>query len=751
MSNLPTINSKTPISFSSEMENDEIDLFELLAALFENKWLILFATLFALTAGVIKILLDTPVYKADALLQVEEHSQSLGALESVAGLLESKAPVMAEIEIVKSRMVLGEAVKNLNLEIIAKPRYFPVIGQAIARYFQQRNAGKVASPLFGQAQYAWGGEAIQVDTLTVPPDWLGKELTLLAGAQGHYKLMFEQTLVLEGEVGQLATRKFEDTQDSATLFVSRLKARPNTQFVMMRQSMSDAIDQLLKNLNVTEKGKNTGILAFALESSDPHWAVQTLNEIANIYVRFNVEQKSKEAQKTLEFLNKQLPLIKDQLETATVALNDYRTSKGSIDLSIETQSILNGVVEKRTQTTLLQQKRDELRQKFTESHPSIVAIDKQIARLQSQINAYNKKIEALPETQQVILRLSRDVQVNTGLYTTLLNNAQTLRVAKAGTVGDVRIIDAAVLPGLPIKPKKALIVALAGVLGLFTGIVLAFIRKAFHHGIKDPDLIEKHLNIPVYATIPHSPYQEKVNVRLKKNQNRDIGHPFILAFENKEDLALESLRSLRTSLHFAFLEAQNNIIMITGPSPGVGKTFVSTNLAFVLADAGKKILLIDGDLRNGLINKSLGMERENGLSELITESITPEQAIRKIPDTGIEFIPTGSLPPNPSELLMHERFGRLLETLSKDYDHVIIDSPPVLAVTDAGILGRMASATLMVVRAGTHPMRELEQSVKRLAQAGVQMKGIVFNDLPVNASRYGYGQYVYQYSYQKVS
>jgi tyrosine-protein kinase Etk/Wzc len=666
--------------------------------------------------------------------------------------METKVPVETEIELIKSRMILGAAVKNLNLEIIAKPKYFPVIGEAIARRFQQRNEGdEVSSALFGQTQYAWGGESIRVDTFTIPPNWLGETFILIAGKQGHFRLMLEDELVLEGEVGKLAGKQLEDKQQSVTLFVSLLKSRSDTQFMIMRQSEGEAISQLKDDITVTEKGKKTGILELTMESTSPDSALQTLNEVANIYVRQNVEQKSAEAQKTLEFLDKQLPQLKEQLEAATTALNDYRTRHGSIDLDIETQGVLAGVVELQTQITLLQQKRDELRQRFTESHPSVVAIDKQIDRLQGQMDTNDKKIEALPETQQVILRLARDVQVSTELYTALLNNTQTLRVSKAGTVGNVRIIDYAVLPDEPIKPKKALIVAVSFILGLILGIALAFIRKSLHRGVNDPDSIEKQLNIPVYATIPHSVLQEKITIKLKKNHKRQSSELPILALENKDDLAIESLRSLRTTLHFAFLEAQNNIIMITGPSPGVGKSFVSINLAAVLADAGKKILLIDGDLRKGFINRTLGVSREQGLSEFISNTVTLDVAIHKIPMANFDFIATGSIPPNPSELLLHERFGLFLESISKHYDHIIIDSPPILAVTDATIIGRMASATLMVVRAGQHPMRELEQSAKRLLQAGVDIKGIVFNDVPESSSSYGYGygKYVYQYSYQK--
>ncbi|MFA5923098.1 MAG: polysaccharide biosynthesis tyrosine autokinase [Methylococcaceae bacterium] len=752
MPNTFSDNKRAPVNYLPSQDDDEIDLGELLATLVDSKWLIAFITVVVLAIGTAKAFLDQPVYKTDAMLQVEENSPSLGALESVSALMEGKVPVETEIELIKSRLILGTAVKNLNLEIIAKPKYFPVIGKAIARRFQQHNEGdEVSSPLFGLSGYAWGGESIHVDTFTVPSNWLGEPFILIAGEQGHFRLMYEDELVLEGEVGKLASKQFEDNQESVTLFVSLLKSRPDTQFTLMRQSEGKAIDLLKENITATEKGKKTGILELTMESTSPDSALQSLNEVANIYVRQNVEQKSAEAQKTLEFLEKQLPILKGQLETATTALNDYRTRHGSVDLDLETQGVLKGVVEIQTQITLLQQKRDELRQRFTESHPSVVSIDKQIARLQGQMNSNDKKIEVLPETQQVILRLARDVQVNTELYIALLNNTQTLRVSKAGTVGNVRIIDYAVLPTEPIKPKKALIIAVSFILGLILGVALAFIRKSLHRGVQDPDLIEKQLNIPVYATIPHSAEQEKINVRIKKNYNRRENESFILALENKDELAIESLRSLRTTLHFAFLEAQNNIIMIAGPSPGVGKSFVSVNLAAVLADAGKKILLIDADLRRGFINKHLGVSREGGLSDFISNTITLEEAIHKIPMANFDFIATGSIPPNPSELLLHERFGILLESISKNYDHVIIDSPPILAVTDAAIIGRIASVTLMVIRAGQHPMRELEQSTKRLIQAGVDIKGIVFNDVPETSSRYGYGygKYVYQYSYQK--
>ncbi len=737
------------ITQTPDNQDDEIDLREIIGTLFENKWLIILTTLLITLLGIAKAITDTPIYKADAMLQVEESSQPLSAIEPMMDLLNTQLPVEGEIELIKSRMVIGSAVTSLNKEIIARPSYFPLIGKAIARRFHLRNKNEISAPLFGYPKYAWGGEKIKVDTLDVPLSWLDKvTLTLIAGNNGTFTVVnAKNQLIAKGRVGRPVNENIKEEDSSFRLFVSLLKARPGTAFKLIKQSKSTAITAMNKSLSVSEKGKASGILNLTLESTSPDQAMQTLNAIANIYVRLNVEQKSEESQKTLEFLDKQLPTIKHQLEAATSALNEYRLQRGSINLGIETQSILEEVVKKKTQITLLQQQRDELRRNFTTSHPSVVAIDKQINRLQTQMNTNNKKITKLPETQQVILRLSRDVQVNTELYTTLLNHSQTIKVAKAGTVGDVRIIDHAVLPSLPVKPKKTLIVIVAFILGLISGVLITFILKALRHGIKDPDVIEKHLNIPVYATVPHSNLQQKITKR-QKNNKQYANSPALLALEEEEDLAIESLRSLRTTLHFAFLEAKNNVILITGPSPGVGKTFISTNLAIVLANAGKKVLLIDGDMRKGFINKVLGKGREQGLSDLISKKLPPNEAIRKIENTNVDFISTGAIPPNPSELLLHQRFGKILQYFSPQYDHIIIDSPPILAVTDAAIIGRLASATLMVVKSGQHPLRELQQSIKRLKQNEVDVKGIVLNDLSSGYGYgYGYGRYIYQYNY----
>ena len=282
-----------------------------------------------------------------------------------------------------------------------------------------------------------------------------------------------------------------------------------------------------------------------------------------------------------------------------------------MDLQTETLGVLTNLSSIGAQMLELEQQRNELRKKFKSAHPTIRALDGKIAILKAEEERLESNTDALPEKQKEILRLAREVEMNTILYSKLLNTAQELRVAKAGTVGNVRIIDYALAPLQPVKPKKSMIIGLALVLGLFFGVVLAFVLRAIRGGVNDPSLIEKKLGLPVYASILFSPEQEQLNKQVKKDKTLASG---ILASNAPSSLTMEAFRSLRTSLYFSLQEADNKVLMITGSAPNIGKTFTSINLAAVFAEAGKKVLVIDADLRRGTLHKYLGVSREKGLS-----------------------------------------------------------------------------------------------------------------------------------------
>ncbi|MDQ7004560.1 MAG: polysaccharide biosynthesis tyrosine autokinase [Ghiorsea sp.] len=734
-------NNKQESHESYAEQEDEIDLAEYFGVLLEGKWLIIgIGFVAALMAG-LYAQLATPVYQADVLLQVEEKQAPLGGGDLLDLLESSGGSTATEIEIMRSRSVMGQVVDDLQLDIVVMPKQFPVVGGYFLRSHQDED---LRLPVLGLQGYAWGGESIRVDQFDVSEHYVNRSFMLRKLEDQYFQLLDnEEKIILQGEVGKLAV----DSSQQIRLFVSELTAHAGTSFVLLKQRKEDVIASYLRGLSIAEKGKGTGIVSLAFSNASPALTQQFLDSLANHYLRQNVERKSEQAKLSLAFLQHQLPQVRGQLEAAETRMNEYRLQSGSVNLSIETQTLLSQVVVFDKELSALDMERTDLSQRFTDNHPLMQALTEKYQRLLDEKGDIELRVKRLPETEQELLTLMRDVKVNTELYTFLLNKSQELKVVEASTVGNVRILDYAVLPYEPIKPKKSMIVALGLMLGLFLGIVFVFVRKAMHQGIEDPNLVERKLGISVFATIPRSDLQVRLHKTMRQGKGEN-GEALLSEVDNT-DLAIESLRSLRTNLHFALMEAPNNIVMLTGPAPGLGKSFVSANFAAVLASSGQRVLLIDGDIRKGHLHEYFGLQRKPGLSGYIAGNVTLEDAIHTTSIENLSVIPTGVLPPNPADLLMSNRFDELLDQLAQSYDLVLIDTPPVLAVTDAVLIGRRAGVSFMLLRSGKHPMREIEQAVKHIEQAGIELNGFIFNDMMPKRSLYGYGNYHYQYAYKK--
>ncbi|MBK5518824.1 polysaccharide biosynthesis tyrosine autokinase, partial [Pseudomonas sp. TH10] len=551
----------------------------------------------------------------------------------------------------------------------------------------------------------------------------------------------DNEVILNGQAGE----KIE--QNGFKLQVAKINANIGGIFNVTKQRRLNTILQYQDDVSATERGKESGIIALSLEHEDPELANTVLDEINRLYVLQNVQRNSAEAAQSLEFLRTQLPDVRKQLEKAEGQLNAYQTSARSVDITIETKAVLDQIVALETLISELKLKQAEMEHRFTREHPAYQALMTQMGQLDQQKRGLEKKIKNLPETQQELLRLARDMQVTTEIYTQLLNKTQELDIVRAGTVGNVRIIDSADADiEKPVKPKKPLIVLIATLLGGLIAVAYVLIRKAMNRGVEDPEIIEQ-LGIPVYASIPLSKGQSLIEATLKGNGRATTGS-LLLAVNNPADLAVESLRSLRTSLHFATLEAKNNVLMISGPSPAVGKSFVSCNLAAIIAQTGQKVLLVDADMRKGYLNKLFRMDVGNGLSDLLAGKIDLATATHSTEVENLHVITRGQIPPNPSELLMHSNFTQFLEKVSSQYDLVIIDTPPILAVTDAALVGRQAGTSLIVTRFGVNAAKEIQVTKRRFEQNGVVVKGAIFNAVQRKASAYGYGNYsYYQYEY----
>ncbi|WP_142996492.1 polysaccharide biosynthesis tyrosine autokinase [Klebsiella pneumoniae] len=716
------------INKSMKKDSDEIDLGRLVGELIDHRKLIISVTALFTLLSLVYALFATPIYQADALVQVEQ-KQANAILSNLSQMLPDSQPQSApEIALLQSRMILGKTVDDLNLQTRVKQDYFPIFGRGWARLTGEKPS------------------EINISRLYLPvTDDDSPEIKLIVKDDMHYTLKSD-SFSIDGKVGELVDAK------NISIKVDSITAPKGTTFSVSYVSKLKAISDLQDILTVADQGKDTGILTLSLTGDNPKLIEKIIDSITNNYLAQNISRQAAQDEKSLDFLNRQLPQVRGELDAAEDKLNLFRRQNDSVDLSLEAKSVLDQIVNVDNQLNELTFRESEISQLYTKEHPTYKTLMEKRKTLQDEKAKLNKRVTAMPETQQEILRLSRDVESGRAVYMQLLNRQQELNIAKSSAIGNVRIIDNAVTEPKPIKPKKIIIVLLGIILGGGVSVAIVILQVFLRRGIESPEQLEE-LGVNVYASIPVSEtFSKKTSQSFKRNKIKGVNEyrDGLLAIENPADLAIEAIRGLRTSLHFAMMEARNNILMISGASPNAGKTFVSTNLSAIIAQSNKKVLFIEADLRKGYTHKLFEVSNDNGLSDLLAGKTDIAKAIKKLPAAGFDFISRGNIPPNPAELLMHERFGKLLEWANNEYDLVVIDTPPILAVTDAAIIGNYSGTTLLVARFEMNTPKEIEVSVKRFEQSGVKVKGCIMNGVVKKASSYySYGYSYYGYSYNK--
>ncbi|HHC1688543.1 TPA: polysaccharide biosynthesis tyrosine autokinase [Klebsiella pneumoniae] len=711
---------------SSSKDEDELDLGRLIGEIIDHRKLIVSITAFFTLLALVYVVFSTPIYQADALIQVEQ-KQGNAILNNLSQMLPDSQPQSApEIALIQSRMILGKTVDDLNLQTIIKKSYFPIFGRGFARLLGENEGSLSISRLY---VHNVGNDSVKL------------KLTVRDGK--HYEIDFNNKKI-NGYVGQL----YEN--DDFSIKVDKMDAKPGSEYNIYYESRLKAISDLQNTLSVADQGKDTGMLTISLTGEDPSIIERIVESISDNYLAQNIARQAAQDAKSLEFLNKQLPQVRSDLDIAEDKLNQYRRKNDSVDLSLEAKSVLDQIVNVDNQLNELTFRESEISQLYTKEHPTYKALMEKRKTLQEEKAKLNKKVSTMPETQQEILRLSRDVESGRAVYMQLLNRQNELSIAKSSAIGNVRIIDNAVTQPKPVKPKKVLIVLLGFVFGGVISICIVLLRVFLRRGIESPEQLEE-LGINVYASVPVaeiiSKTASKKGTFTKKQNDFDKG---LLALVNPTDLAIEAIRGLRTSLHFAMMESRNNILMISGASPNAGKTFISSNLAAVISQSGKKVLFIDTDMRKGYAHKLFNVQPENGLSDYLSKRIELEKVIKQTSIAGLEFISRGMIPPNPAELLMHQRMGEFLNWANEHYDMVILDTPPILAVTDAAVIGNYAGTTLLVARFELNTTKEMTIAFKRFDQSGINVKGCILNGIVKKASSYyGYGYHHYGYSYKE--
>ncbi|ENR0230843.1 polysaccharide biosynthesis tyrosine autokinase [Enterobacter bugandensis] len=707
--------------------DNEIDLIQLLAEMFDHRVMIACITLlFTVCAGIYAYSV-TPIYQADALVQIEA-KQDNSLLKSLSQFGTDLSPDVApELLLLKSRMILGETVDKLGLTYSVKRRVLPVIGPLLER---GRKAGELT-----------------IGALTLPLlEDKPQELLLTVQEQGRYHLE-GKTLEADGVVGKTLVK------DGVMLLVTSLSAAPGTRFALKTVTKLEAINALQRRLIVSESAKQSGIISLTLTGEDPDKIAVVLNTIAENYLSQNIARQEAKDTRSLTFLQDQLPKIRRELDEAEARLNAYREQRDSVDLSLEAKTVLDQVVNVENQLNELTFREAEVSQLFKKDHPTYRALREKKQTLEQERTRLNNRVSSMPSTQQEILRLSRDVESGRTIYLQLLTRQQELNISRSSAIGNVRIIDPAVTQPGPVKPHKVIIIVFGMLVGLMLSAGTVLVRSAFKRGITSSEQLEAQ-GMPLLATLPRSVWLwKKTHLRRRTLfashwKHRTSNVPF-LPVDRPADIFVEAVRGLRTSLHFTMMNAVNRIVVISGPSQDCGKTLVSTSLASIAAQAGQRVLFIDADMRKGYVHNIFKLNNQHGLSSVLGGSVEWQDAIQRSEKGGFDVLTCGPHPSHPVELLMNERFQTVMSRIDKEYDIVIVDTPPVLAVTDALLVARAAATTLLVARFGKTSVKEIENCRKRLQQMGVQVEGAILNDIVKSAAFYyhsGYSHYNYGYT-----
>ena len=719
---------------SEKTHEDEIDLAELFYVLWGRKISIVTFMIGFAGLGFLYAKGQIPIYQTTALVQLEERSTGLDLpieLQALPGASGGRAAT--EIEVLKSRGVASGAVDALSLHIYAAPRELPFFTNLL-RYF------RVPHPETDWlTPYSWAKEAIEVGLLRTPPEWTDEDITIEKTSASTFVAVLPNGQSVSGQIGV----PIENTPEGLGLRIDRLTGDIGREFIISSRNRLFVATELSKDLNISEVGRQSSILQLSYRHPEPTLSSAILDAVLEAYVRQNVERGSASASKSLEFIEGRIPDAEAQLEAAQFALNSYRQQISSVDLTFTTQQVLSSAAQIEAQLNELELAKAELTLNVTPNHPSYKRLEENQEILEERLAALQIETKGLPTQQIEVFNLNRDVQVAQQIYQSLLERRQELQVVRASTIGNIRVLDSALTGRSPVEPRTSRIVALSVILGLMCGIAAVLIPRVLRQTINGVEDLEK-LGLPVFASVGYSPRVEASSSKSKSS--------IILAITHPTDLVVEALRSLRTSLHFGMIDAKSQSLLITSTSPEAGKSFTSVNLAAVMAQSGKRVVVVDADLRRGTLRRYFDTPRgSRGLSEVLSREAKLAEVVRSGPIENLFYVTAGNYPPNPSELLMRAEFEEMIKELSTDYDFVIVDAPPVLAVTDPVILSKYVGATMMVVRHKKTTAPELEAATRVFENGGSKFTGAILNGYRAEASNRGGYYYYYnkRYSYEQ--
>ncbi|MGF6380802.1 tyrosine-protein kinase Etk/Wzc [Paraburkholderia atlantica] len=738
-----------------DTERRQLSASGMLTLMRDHIWEIVVTTVVVLTLAVAYLLIATPIYSADVIVRVDPpEPNALGLALQNQELLPPPTPSsVTEMAVMESRSVLQPVIDQFRFDISVKPHKLPVLGDIAEKF---ATPGQPSAPWLGLKSYAWGGERVQIAALDVPRDLEEEKLTLTALDNGAFELHGPSgELLASGTVGMPVK------QNGVSMLVKELAARPGTKFEVIRWNELDAIKRFENLIKIGDKVKDSGLLQIQYRDKSPDKAAAVANALGQQYLASAVASRQSNDTQTLAFINGELPRLLGDLRKAEEALKNFRSNSQSMQPTNEAQAYLQGGLDLDKQIATLQLQRTQMLERYTPQSRWVQNIDEQLAQLKEAKAKFSDHFNGMPASERESVDLIRAQKVAETVYLGMVQKAEQLQVRRASTTGGAHILDQAIRPHMPVMPQPILVLGGGLVLGIVSGVVLVFMRRHVMIGVTDPRYVERQMSVPVFGEIlfshqqllldrdatagrkslppatgrAHPPLQKSLHeIQLDTGiQNR------ILAARFPHDTSVEALRSVRTAVTRDLAHARNNIVMIIGPTPSAGKSFVAANLAILHAEVGQRVVLIDADMRRGHLASLFNESNRGGLSEVLAERLPLRNALRSTRIDGLTFLSCGVRPENPAALLMKPRLKDVLERLSSQFDLVIIDTPPFLAVTDASIVANEAGASLLVLRSGMQSEEEIADTIRKVERAEGRIAGAVFNGIPLRRSRKNYG------------
>jgi len=375
-----------------------------------------------------------------------------------------------------------------------------------------------------------------------------------------------------------------------------------------------------------------------------------------------------------------------------------------------------------------------------------IALEAKSSEYKNLVDQYAAKLNKLPESSLEYARLDRERQVNEKYYILMKTKYQESRITEASKISNVRIVDPAIPPEKPVKPKKKMNMLLGLFLGLGLGVGIAFVRDYLDHSIKSTEDLQR-LGLATVSIIPKIDVKSAIEKSQKVFKGENLEHSLksrlVTHYDPKSSVA-EAYRTLRTNIQFMNPDNPIRTLVVSSAGPGDGKSTTVVNIAITFASLGKKTLLIDGDLRKPILHKVFDISRGPGLTHAMIEDLNDTDIIRKTEISNLYIITCGDIPPNPSEILSSQKLKNFIERMKSEFEIILFDSPPIIAVTDASVISKMTDAILLVVKSGVTDTRVVARTVELLKQVKTHLIGAVLNGVNITA---GYDSYYYYYHY----